>query len=235
MTLAIQDPTRSTLWIGAKVVCKEQFEMTLDDIQIKISVGTKGKIVEFEGPYVMVWLEDSPEIEITQLRGDFVYYWELAVEPPPKVFASQVPMILDRHPDHQPDGRSKVKYKYIGYWATNSDPKFCSYAQREDNQLPWPGDFVDTTWDPKERDLVVEYLKKAPKVCHWMGFSYCRLGCEEVDMGVSDHGDGIFVWPEGFSHYVEIHGVRPPEEFVKHVLEQERRMTPFMNSSPTHE
>ncbi len=29
--------------------------------------------------------------------------------------------------------------------------------------------------------------------------------------------DGTYGWPQGFAHYVEAHGVRPPEEFVRHV------------------
>jgi hypothetical protein len=79
---------------------------------------------------------------------------------------------------------------------------------------------VDTTWDPQERDRVIAYVERAPDVERWRGYSFCRLGCngDDVDMGVSDKGDDKFIWPEGFGHYLRVHGVRPPEEFVRHVL-----------------
>lgn len=227
--VAVQNPGRPALCIGAQVICKEPFEITFDDFPINISVGTKAVIIAFEGPYVMVDLtEGNKGIDITQLRGDFLYFWELDPEyvlAESRVFQSTVPMILTRHPDVP---GKETKFKYIGYWGSKENPKFCSYAQTG-NQLPWPGHFIDLKWDRKERDLVVNYLKKAPNVEHWMGFSFCRLGCFNLDNGVTDKGDGIFVWPEGFSHYVEHHGVRPPEEFVKHVLEQLKRQTPFVN------
>ena len=37
-------------------------------------------------------------------------------------------------------------------------------------------------------------------------------------MGSWDLTDGTWVWPQGLSHYVEVHGVVLPEEFVSHVL-----------------
>lgn len=227
---ASQDLKAPSLWVGANVVCKEQLEITFDDIPIKIPVGTTATLVEFEGPYVVVELTGgNAGIEVTQLRGDFIYLWELDPESlPPKsrVFQTDMPMILNRHPDSP--GKA-TQLKYIGYWGTNEDPQLCSYAQ-SGNQLPWPGNFIDPRWDPRERELIVDYLKNAPNVEHWFGFSYCRLGCSgELDMGVTDKGDGVFVWPEGFHHYVEFHKVRPPEEFVKHVLAQLKRQTPFVN------
>jgi len=46
--------------------------------------------------------------------------------------------------------------------------------------------------------------------------AYCRL-CSKC-LGARDRIDGTYVWPEGFEHYLREHGVRPPEEFVRHVL-----------------
>ena len=37
-------------------------------------------------------------------------------------------------------------------------------------------------------------------------------------MGSRDLTDGIWVWPEGLAHYVDIHSVGLPEEFTKHAL-----------------
>ena len=36
-------------------------------------------------------------------------------------------------------------------------------------------------------------------------------------MGGTDLSDGHYVWPFGFAHYVEAHGVKPPQEFIDHV------------------
>lgn len=101
------------------------------------------------------------------------------------------------------------KGQHIGYWATNrvNDPS-C---------LPWPGDFIDLEWDLLERNFVSKYLKGQPDVQHWKGLSFCRLGCGSNDMGSTDKSDGIYTWPAGFAHYIEIHSVRPPQEFINHV------------------
>lgn len=37
--------------------------------------------------------------------------------------------------------------------------------------------------------------------------------------GRSHLTDGVYVWPEGLAHYVELHNVHLPQEFVDHVLE----------------
>jgi hypothetical protein len=37
-------------------------------------------------------------------------------------------------------------------------------------------------------------------------------------MGSCDFTDGVWVWPEGLSHYLRIHSVRLPEEFIRHAL-----------------
>jgi hypothetical protein len=110
----------------------------------------------------------------------------------------------------------KTTFKYIGYWAKSADPADCSYFDRG-LILPWPGHFVDTSWDPKERNLVAAYLDGKPDIERWRGFSACRL-CTGKLNGTTDKGDGVYVWPEGFSHYVREHSVKPPAEFLQRVL-----------------
>lgn len=138
-------------------------------------------------------------------------------------------MIIDRHPD-QPGQKSK--FKHIGYWHSVSiDPKsnlplktghsFESYEKSfGEAGLPLPSEWVDNTWDAGERAKVVAFLKSGKAVNHWRGWSWCRFGCEgkHSEMGSTDLSDGTYVWPEGFSHYVEKHGVKPPDEFIQHVL-----------------
>ncbi|WP_437782765.1 hypothetical protein [Sorangium sp. So ce1097] len=49
------------------------------------------------------------------------------------------------------------------------------------------------------------------------GYTQC------YDMGTICLSDGTFVWPEGFAHYVKVHAVRPPKDFVRHVLREVQR------------
>ena len=111
-------------------------------------------------------------------------------------------MILDQHPDNPPKARG---CKAIGYW-------FNDHHQ----DLPTPQDYVDPKWNATERAAMVRYLKAGHVKASWRGWSNCRIcNCHN---GSQCLGDGTYVWPEGFAHYVQAHGVRPPDEFVKHVL-----------------
>ena len=137
-------------------------------------------------------------------------------------------MFIDRHPD-LPGKKSDLKH--LGYWHSVSiDPKtnlplktghdFREYERNfGEGGLPLPGEWVDDSWSLVERAKVVTYLKGAGMIEGWMGGSWCRFGCRDLDMGSTDLSDGTYVWPEGFSHYVEKHGVKPPDEFIRHVLQ----------------
>lgn len=45
-------------------------------------------------------------------------------------------------------------------------------------------------------------------------------------MGSWDLTDGLWVWPEGLAHYVDVHSISLPEEFVSHVLSGPTRTKP---------
>ena len=155
-------------------------------------------------------------------------------------------MIIDHHPAFGPGndrtistkaGVRKVKdLRGIGYWKSPEEPF-----------LPDPHAFVDPSWDANERATVIAYLRAGEVAVEWCGSSMCRFDCgvdpsspavvelktavpdadiarltrvvfaREV-MGSHDMTDGTFIWPEGFAHYLEVHAVRPPAEFVNHVL-----------------
>lgn len=101
--------------------------------------------------------------------------------------------------------KSGRKLRAIGYWIGKGDPG-----------LPHPKIFQDKNWDAAERQMVIDYLKKASPVIGYMGLSWCRYQCGEAGMGACDLSDGIYCWPEGLSHYVGKHAVRLPDEFVEH-------------------
>jgi hypothetical protein len=78
-------------------------------------------------------------------------------------------------------------------------------------------DCVDPSWDPAERRLVADYIaQRRFESTPYMGFSTCRLcGCHN---GNRDFTDGVYIWPEGFSHYLTGHLVRPSDAFIQHVI-----------------
>lgn len=119
---------------------------------------------------------------------------------------SKPSMIRNTHPDRG----SKDKRLYLGYWSGGRNNVTSGI------DLPDPEDFVDNSWDVEERAWVVQRLKNFTPFIQWLGYSGCRFGCEShVEMGTKCvTAEGTWVWPEGFAHYVERHGVRPPQEFV---------------------
>lgn len=122
----------------------------------------------------------------------------------------------------------------IGYWRETKDGRasVLTYARMPwtggrpqmrapdpATLLPWPGDSVDPSWDPAEREAVLRYLeKKSHERRAWRGISRCRLCGREN--GCCDVNDGVYVWPSGLIHYVADHQVRLPKAFVAHVREK---------------
>ncbi|MFI5296889.1 MAG: hypothetical protein ACHREM_02230 [Polyangiales bacterium] len=93
----------------------------------------------------------------------------------------------------------------IGYWRSESRP-----------ELPDPRTMVDTSWSPAERELVARYLDGNEEIAAYRGCSPCRI-CG-IRNGNAERSDRRYIWPSGLSHYLRVHGVKPPAEFVKHVL-----------------
>ena len=95
--------------------------------------------------------------------------------------------------------------KRVGFWLDDEEPL----------------KLVDYGWDPAERALVVDYLKNGDVESTYFGSSWCRFGCHGgkmwSEMGSRDFTDGIWIWPEGYIHYLEVHGVKPPLAFIRRV------------------
>lgn len=94
-----------------------------------------------------------------------------------------------------------MKLKGVGYWQSKAD-----------SSLPRPESLVDARWDPDERTFVLEYLGRGHPITAALGASLCRV-CG-APIGSQDVTDGEFVWPEGLSHYLAEHDVRPPAAFI---------------------
>jgi hypothetical protein len=93
----------------------------------------------------------------------------------------------------------------IGFWQSPDEP-----------QYPRVQSMVDWSWDRSHRAEIVKYLRGARRGDCYYGYSNCRI-CGQQN-GSCDLTDGVYVWPEGFAHYVESHGVRPPIDFIEHVV-----------------
>lgn len=96
-----------------------------------------------------------------------------------------------------------VWLKRIGYWRNAQHP-----------ELPDPAEFVDESWDEEERNTVGDYFARGTIAAAYMGYSPCRV-CGKNN-GALEFTDGVYVWPEGFAHYIDEHGVRPPAQVVAH-------------------
>lgn len=73
--------------------------------------------------------------------------------------------------------------------------------------------------------LKAKYRKLVFVESYEFGYSYCRLGCSvddgtlahAMEMGALTFTDGVFIWPEGYVHYVEKHNWRLPLAFENHI------------------
>lgn len=107
------------------------------------------------------------------------------------------------------DNEALRQLKEVGYWWSEQTP-----------DLPHPKDFVSPDWDEAERRKVIQYLESSYDI-PWrqFGFSWCRMGCENVppDIGTQNLTDGVWLYPEGLVHYLRHHQVKPPEDFLQHI------------------
>lgn len=94
----------------------------------------------------------------------------------------------------------------IGYWNGTSDEGYI-----------WPQEIVSEK-KISYKKKIISYLQKGFPVLHWMGYSGCRICCETL--GSKCLSDGFWIWPEKLEHYVDKHNIRLPEEFVRHMIKR---------------
>ncbi len=108
--------------------------------------------------------------------------------------------------------------KLIGYWKYASTYEAKETGDDFNNILPNPKDYIDTSWDICERNKIINYLENGKRLAMYLGLSPCRI-CNGY-FGSKDLTDNVYIWPEGFVHYLKEHGVKPPQEFIEHVLSE---------------
>lgn len=94
----------------------------------------------------------------------------------------------------------------VGYWHSIFEPEY-----------PDPAWFIDENWHPAEKKMVIAHLLQGQILADWTGQSWCRFRCGETQMGAKDMTDGVYIYPQGLVHYLEIHQVKLPDEFIRHV------------------
>lgn len=96
----------------------------------------------------------------------------------------------------------------VGFW-NNQNNDYPEY--------PYADEQIDDTWDEEERAKVLGYVADRRHLSkRYRGYSMCRI-CGEGN-GTADYSDGTYTWPQGFAHYIERHKVKPPQEFIDHIL-----------------
>ncbi len=125
--------------------------------------------------------------------------------------------ILDRmnQPETLEPGMTVFK---VGYWRGIPRKGFDGVTEIIDfPDCPPVENFIDLTWSKEERNKVVEYLGLGDEKHRFCGYSTCRI-CGKHNNGDACLTDGKWVWPSGLAHYLMKHSVKPPQEFIDHVL-----------------
>ncbi|OON68693.1 hypothetical protein [Hymenobacter sp. CRA2] len=92
----------------------------------------------------------------------------------------------------------------------------------QDPLLPDAAWFVDTHWEPVERQRILTYLRQGRPLHHWMSHAQCEFRCQLPGSHMPDVEltDSMYLWPEMLIHQIEQHSVRLPAQFVAHALDQ---------------
>ena len=104
----------------------------------------------------------------------------------------------------------------VGFWKQQNI---------EDDERPDPSTLVDLDWQGhcEHLDWILSYIQgKLYDVVflesYELGYSYCRFqtcpSTNPKDLGACTLTDGTYVWPEGLYHYVTLHHVKPPDDFL---------------------
>ncbi len=105
---------------------------------------------------------------------------------------------------------NKIELKLVGYW------------RHVLSQCDWPEpQFLPTlNYNTEEKTRITAYLNSGIRIWEALGYSHCRFDCgiPAKKMGCSDVTDGIWLWPEGLVHYIEVHNILLPSDFLLYMM-----------------
>jgi len=104
------------------------------------------------------------------------------------------------------DVRAPLRLNLIGYWASSAE------EQEESPGWPNPTDLTGT-WDPAEKQSVIKHLSSGIVFRRYLGDANCRI-CNAL-LGCHEMTDGTWAWPQKLEHYVDVHDVLLPKEFIQ--------------------
>src|SRR5262249_11605754 len=117
------------------------------------------------------------------------------------------------------------KLKVVGYWY---DPFGRTY-------WPDPATLVDPYWEMADRSRIVGYLQSGTRIHKGRGYAYFRFagGPSDEEIGRAELTDGVWLWPEALSIYVERYLVKLPDDLVRHMRANQfrvprRHLNPFL-------
>lgn len=105
----------------------------------------------------------------------------------------------------------KKTQRFEGYWWSEREPQ---YPKPVEVKEPFPDkEKVVAAFKDLEKEL---YRHKKGNCVYYKGFSTCR--CCKMLNGSMEFSYKNWTWPEGLLHYVEVHNIRPSDDFVREVL-----------------
>lgn len=136
----------------------------------------------------------------------------------------------------RPNNEEQLTSQQIGFWSLPAeslarhlfpeddinDPHFQNIIDAA-AEYPDAEAAVDHAWweslGAERQGKITQYLSGHKSPSTYRGLSPCRLCTQQTN---GDHDDGTFAWPGGYVHYVRDHHVRPPDEFLAHVMARSR-------------
>ena len=91
--------------------------------------------------------------------------------------------------------------------------------------LPDPDRILQILGSTRYEERVPRYLESGQEFAAYLGYATCRCcGLSGPPMGSRDLTDGMWVWPEGLSHYLRAHCLPLPEAFLRTMAEHRYRV-----------
>ena len=79
---------------------------------------------------------------------------------------------------------------------------------------------VDASWNPKDKDKAISYLRDNPVVLVAQRPKYkCGL-CDELLQSSCYHSDGVWLWTDELAHLVYEHNFVLPDKMLLHMREK---------------